>query len=119
MSTVNVWRSVGFFLQAEDGIRDKLVTGVQTCALPIWRRASRRAPCGPGRRSGRGPPSGGTCACRRRPSPSRRRSSHRSEEGRVGKERRYRGSPYHEIKYCVDETEHDPRSTSTMRYLII
>src|SRR5205823_6863388 len=21
---------------AEDGIRDKLVTGVQTCALPIW-----------------------------------------------------------------------------------
>src|SRR5205823_8842800 len=23
--------------QAEDGIRDKLVTGVQTCALPIWR----------------------------------------------------------------------------------
>src|SRR2546425_12905044 len=28
-----------FFFQAEDGIRDKLVTGVQTCALPIswWR----------------------------------------------------------------------------------
>src|SRR5205823_8302030 len=25
--------------QAEDGIRDKLVTGVQTCALPIYRRA--------------------------------------------------------------------------------
>src|SRR5687767_15584193 len=25
-----------FFFQAEDGIRDKLVTGVQTCALPIW-----------------------------------------------------------------------------------
>src|SRR6185437_8394364 len=24
-----------FFVQAEDGIRDKLVTGVQTCALPI------------------------------------------------------------------------------------
>src|SRR5207244_5533440 len=24
-----------FFLQAEDGIRDDLVTGVQTCALPI------------------------------------------------------------------------------------
>src|SRR5207244_9279276 len=23
-------------LQAEDGIRDDLVTGVQTCALPIW-----------------------------------------------------------------------------------
>src|SRR6266404_9246873 len=27
---------VFFFFQAEDGIRDKLVTGVQTCALPIW-----------------------------------------------------------------------------------
>src|SRR2546425_2723462 len=27
-----------FFFQAEDGIRDKLVTGVQTCALPIYSR---------------------------------------------------------------------------------
>src|SRR6202048_5294696 len=27
------------FLQAEAGIRNPLVTGVQTCALPIWRRA--------------------------------------------------------------------------------
>ena len=25
------------FFQAEDGIRDYKVTGVQTCALPIWR----------------------------------------------------------------------------------
>src|SRR2546421_9463362 len=25
-----------FFLQAEDGIRDLIVTGVQTCALPIF-----------------------------------------------------------------------------------
>src|SRR5207247_8234367 len=25
-----------FFVQAEDGIRDPLVTGVQTCALPIF-----------------------------------------------------------------------------------
>src|SRR6266404_1642915 len=34
-----------FFFQAEDGIRDKLVTGVQTCALPIsfW-RSSRSNP---------------------------------------------------------------------------
>src|SRR2546425_7839714 len=33
-----------FFFQAEDGIRDKLVTGVQTCALPISRmRATARA----------------------------------------------------------------------------
>src|SRR5438552_13686932 len=29
-----------FFFQAEDGIRDDLVTGVQTCALPIYRRPS-------------------------------------------------------------------------------
>src|SRR5256885_2267959 len=28
-------RPEGFFLQAEDGIRDYKVTGVQTCALPI------------------------------------------------------------------------------------
>src|SRR5205823_14228576 len=27
--------NICFFFQAEDGIRDKLVTGVQTCALPI------------------------------------------------------------------------------------
>src|SRR5438105_15774925 len=27
-----------FFFQAEDGIRDPLVTGVQTCALPICGR---------------------------------------------------------------------------------
>src|SRR5207248_8632110 len=26
-----------FFFQAEDGIRDRTVTGVQTCALPIYR----------------------------------------------------------------------------------
>src|SRR5256886_13312235 len=29
-----------FFFQAEDGIRDLTVTGVQTCALPIWYSAS-------------------------------------------------------------------------------
>src|SRR5258708_26177223 len=28
-------RATTFFLKAEDGIRDDLVTGVQTCALPI------------------------------------------------------------------------------------
>ena len=30
---ISVWRR--FFFQAEDGIRDLIVTGVQTCALPI------------------------------------------------------------------------------------
>src|SRR6266545_7075325 len=44
-----------FFFQAEDGIRDKLVTGVQTCALPIWRDRggggrARPPPRQPGRR---------------------------------------------------------------------
>ena len=27
---------ISFFFQAEDGIRDHCVTGVQTCALPIY-----------------------------------------------------------------------------------
>src|SRR5256885_7230896 len=30
-----------FFFQAEDGIRDYKVTGVQTCALPIWNAGER------------------------------------------------------------------------------
>src|SRR5438270_4290000 len=30
-----------FFFQAEDGIRDLTVTGVQTCALPIFRALAR------------------------------------------------------------------------------
>src|SRR5260221_14088387 len=55
-----------FFFQAEDGIRDHCVTGVQTCALPI----SSRTPCRPPKRS--------TCsACSTR--------IVRSEERRVGK----------------------------------
>src|SRR5260221_176917 len=48
----NLWASgydvdgtdqTSFFFQAEDGIRDHCVTGVQTCALPI----SPAAPCAP------------------------------------------------------------------------
>src|SRR6266536_5867338 len=42
-----LWCVLCLFFQAEDGIRDPLVTGVQTCALPIccagprtWRAAS-------------------------------------------------------------------------------
>src|SRR5258708_31742701 len=34
---VAIRRTCIFFFQAEDGIRDDLVTGVQTCALPISR----------------------------------------------------------------------------------
>src|SRR5437764_9828542 len=32
-----------FFFQAEDGIRDTSVTGVQTCALPIWKELVARS----------------------------------------------------------------------------
>src|SRR5438034_2590435 len=46
-----------FFFQAEDGIRDHCVTGVQTCALPISlpgeTRANRRVGRERGRHSGR------------------------------------------------------------------
>src|SRR5690554_6977898 len=92
-----------FFFQAEDGIRDADVTGVQTCALPI-------SDAGPDRRAV--PMSVPTHwvrtddACRvllaadgallcpvhtgvPRPTPSR------SEERRVGKECRSRWAPYH------------------------
>src|SRR5256885_4148167 len=34
-----------FFFQAEDGIRDYKVTGVQTCALPIFKEAKDHSPC--------------------------------------------------------------------------
>src|SRR5437667_1486099 len=40
-----------FFFQAEDGIRDRDVTGVQTCALPISRGAA--ATITPAQRLGR------------------------------------------------------------------
>src|SRR2546430_14995951 len=35
-------KDIFFFFQAEDGIRDLTVTGVQTCALPIYRRNTPR-----------------------------------------------------------------------------
>src|SRR5437764_7595187 len=56
-----------FFFQAEDGIRDTSVTGVQTCALPIYPPAGRARPHdAPPRRArsraalprGGGPPAG-------------------------------------------------------------
>src|SRR5579863_3434378 len=70
-----------FFFQAEDCIRAGRVTGVQTCALPIFVRqpACEHDEPGPGgdlqERHGR--------------------NAHRSEERRVGKECRSRWSPYH------------------------
>src|SRR5437762_12053829 len=89
-----------FFFQAEDGIRDTSVTGVQTCALPISQRSRTRA----GRRR-RGPSDCHEAAPARRqrdrrPGAQRRhprrptreeRQARESEERRVGKEGRGRG----------------------------
>src|SRR6266496_2070087 len=44
-----------FFFQAEDGIRDLYVTGVQTCALPIFDLRYRNGLCGAGQ-AGRSAP---------------------------------------------------------------
>src|SRR5229473_1790266 len=71
-----------FFFQAEDVIRDKLVTGVQTCALPIA-------------------PGGSAWLVDEYPEESTSPIHHwmaarsRSEERRVGKECRSWWSPYH------------------------
>src|SRR5437879_13315943 len=78
-----------FFFQAEDGIRDTSVTGVQTCALPIWRSGRSRPSRDRGRRS-RSPRAGRRSGAG---SPAAARPS-RSEERRVGKECRYRRKPY-------------------------
>src|SRR5437879_6614894 len=43
MVTLSVVCMFFFFFQAEDGIRDTSVTGVQTCALPIFAERARRA----------------------------------------------------------------------------
>src|SRR5256886_6191549 len=52
-----------FFFQAEDGIRDLTVTGVQTCALPICRTERRDAALDVGSgRCGRRAPSAGASA---------------------------------------------------------
>src|SRR5690606_39615644 len=81
-----------FFFQAEDGIRDFHVTGVQTCALPISVRFARRhATAWP---AWRAPPARTGALSRnrgnRRPIPFRRwwrAGRERSEERRVGRER--------------------------------
>src|SRR5256885_4909665 len=98
---------VFFFFQAEDGIRDYKVTGVQTCALPISstdpRPSDSRVLSSTIRRSGRRPSTrvpyqssveydhhDTTTALRSKPV-----IASRSEERRVGKECRSRWSPYH------------------------
>src|SRR5256886_3931657 len=99
--------NVFFFFQAEDGIRDLTVTGVQTCALPICltraakivmiqatnnKKSMERRGSGfiasSRYQEGFTPPSDNQAK-----SPRCRQS--RSEERRVGKECRSRWSPYH------------------------
>src|SRR5256885_3406673 len=96
-----------FFFQAEDGIRDYKVTGVQTCALPIsaremrWQTPERCATMS----ASTGPVTASTTmaaasACCTIYCVSVRRKAlligtRRSEERRVGKECRSRWSPYH------------------------
>src|SRR5437879_7277651 len=76
-----------YFYQAEDGIRDTSVTGVQTCALPISsRRRSRQN--APDRSRRRRPGAATSPRCCRKEVPRRRRDrgAPRSEERRVGNE---------------------------------
>src|SRR5690349_23207651 len=80
-----------FFFQAEDGIRDLYVTGVQTCALPISSRGA-YATCDSPPANDQG---GRDARCREARLRLTRRASYRSEERRVGKECRSRWSPYH------------------------
>src|SRR5258706_7887638 len=96
-----------FFFQAEDGIRDWSVTGVQTCALPISsnRNAPHRHPPGliaviaePGARVERSAAAhSGAMSVQDdwRAGRAPKWKGSRSEERRVGKECRSRWSPYH------------------------
>src|SRR5258706_9761658 len=96
-----------FFFQAEDGIRDWSVTGVQTCALPISATDSRPKPIIRPLANGRSSaPSVSTlkrisaysATFSSRPESTAETGvgpSARSEERRVGKECRSRWSPYH------------------------
>src|SRR5205807_4972134 len=71
------------FFQAEDGIRDYKVTGVQTCALPISTRLRPRCVRAATTRRARS-----TATTRHRAA-----TTWRSEERRVGKECRARWQP--------------------------
>src|SRR2546430_281721 len=91
-----------FFFQAEDGIRDLTVTGVQTCALPIStsRRSLSNSGCSPTiymDPSKAEPPPPAVTSQEATPTDAAtpETAPQRSEERRVGKECRSRWSPYH------------------------
>src|SRR2546427_3081218 len=84
-----------FFFQAEDGIRDLTVTGVQTCALPISPSSLRVRPLGRRRRRLDGARVEFLRLWSRGPRVRAQPLVPRSEERRVGKECRSRWSPYH------------------------
>src|SRR5258708_17443274 len=95
-----------FFFQAEDGIRDDLVTGVQTCALPISLPARSGSSITTARCGKRGFPQRAVVMLEPERAGNARQPGAegkaldplgrlRSEERRVGKECRSRWSPYH------------------------
>src|SRR5690348_18379777 len=98
--------SLFFFFQAEDGIRDGRVTGVQTCALPIWFRREKARHRLRGLSTPRRSCARRGCRelapCIRFLSRQGSRSGFRSEERRVGKECRFRGLTWLEIKNIID-----------------
>src|SRR3712207_7731153 len=84
-----------FFFQAEDGIRDIGVTGVQTCALPIYVRLH-AAIDRIGKNRDRERPQAEECRqSGEYENEGEKPALTRSEERRVGKECRSRWSPYH------------------------
>src|SRR3712207_7271545 len=88
------WNQDIFFFQAEDGIRDIGVTGVQTCALPILAERHGSAVLEV-QDTGVGVSAGEQQLLFDRFHRVTGTWSRRSEERRVGKECRSRWSPYH------------------------